>query len=43
MSKKKIKLVISDLHLGVGRTLDNGQLNDMEEFYFDEKFAEFIH
>ncbi|MGE4132514.1 MAG: metallophosphoesterase [Bdellovibrionales bacterium] len=43
MGKKRIKLVVSDLHLGVGRTLESGQLNDMEEFYFDEKFAEFLH
>jgi UDP-2,3-diacylglucosamine pyrophosphatase LpxH len=44
MSKKKqIKLVVSDLHLGVGRTLENGQLNHLEEFYFDEKFGEFLH
>lgn len=41
--KKQIKLVVSDLHLGVGRTLENGQLNSLEEFYFDEKFAEFLH
>lgn len=42
-SKKKIKLVVSDLHVGVGRILENGQLNSLEEFYFDEKFAEFLH
>jgi UDP-2,3-diacylglucosamine pyrophosphatase LpxH len=41
--KKKLKLVVSDLHLGLGRTLENGQLNQLEEFYFDEKFAEFLH
>jgi len=41
--KKQIKLVLSDLHLGVGRTLENGQLNSFEEFYFDEKFSEFLH
>lgn len=40
---KKIKLVISDLHLGVGRILEGGQLNSLEEFYFDEKFVEFLH
>ena len=40
---KKIKLVVSDLHLGVGRVLENGQLNSLEEFYFDEKFVEFLH
>lgn len=42
-AKKKIKLVVSDLHLGVGRTLENGQINSLEEFYFDEKFVEFLH
>ncbi len=41
--KKRIKIVVSDLHLGVGRTLENGQINSLEEFYFDEKFAEFLH
>lgn len=41
--KKRIKLVVSDLHLGVGTTLESGQINTLEEFYFDEKFAEFIH
>lgn len=43
MKQKQIKLVISDLHLGVGRFLENGQLNSLEEFYFDEKFSEFLH
>lgn len=43
MKKKRIKLVVSDLHLGCGLILENGQLNFLEEFYFDEKFAEFIH
>jgi UDP-2,3-diacylglucosamine pyrophosphatase LpxH len=42
-NKKKIILVVSDLHLGVGRTLENGQLNSLEEFNFDEKFSEFLH
>jgi UDP-2,3-diacylglucosamine pyrophosphatase LpxH len=41
--KKHVKLVVSDLHLGVGRTLEGGQLNYLEEFYFDEKFSEFLH
>lgn len=39
---RKIKLVISDLHLGVGRTL-NGNTNPLEEFYFGEKLVEFLH
>ncbi len=40
---RKIKLVISDLHLGLGRTLDNGASNSLEEFYYAEKFVEFLH
>lgn len=40
---QKTKLVISDLHLGVGRNLPDGTLNPLEEFYFDQKFEEFIN
>jgi UDP-2,3-diacylglucosamine pyrophosphatase LpxH len=40
---KRIKLVLSDLHLGAGRFLEDGRLNPLEEFYFDDRFAEFIH
>lgn len=40
--KKKIKLIVSDLHLGAGRVLPDGSLNLLEEFYFDEKFSEFL-
>ncbi len=43
MAVKKIKIILSDLHLGVGRILESGQLNQFEEFYFDEKFVEFLH
>ena len=39
---KKIKLVISDLHLGKGRQLESGALNSLEEFYYAEKLVEFI-
>jgi UDP-2,3-diacylglucosamine pyrophosphatase LpxH len=39
---KKIKLVLSDLHLGKGRQLENGSLNSLEEFYYAEKLVEFI-
>ncbi|MCC2679536.1 MAG: hypothetical protein K0R29_2112 [Pseudobdellovibrio sp.] len=39
---KKIKLVLSDLHLGKGRQLDDGSLNSLEEFYYAEKLVEFI-
>lgn len=34
-------LVLSDLHLGKGRYLKNGQVNLLEDFYDDEKFFEF--
>jgi len=40
---RKVKIVVSDLHLGKGRVLENGGLNSLEEFYFGEKLAEFIH
>lgn len=40
--KRKVKLVISDLHLGKGRILPTGGTNSLEEFYFDEKLVEFF-
>lgn len=40
---KKIKLVISNFHLGKGRFLENGGMNPLEEFYFNEKFVEYIN
>ena len=40
---KKVKVVVSDLHLGKGRLLEKGGLNSLEEFYFGEKLVEFIH
>lgn len=40
--KKKIKLVVSDLHLGKGRVLPGGGLNFLEEFYFGDKLVEFL-
>lgn len=40
--KKKIKVVVSDLHLGKGRLLPNGSVNFLEEFYFGDKLVEFI-
>ena len=40
---KKIKLVVSDLHLSQGRALPGGMTNPLEEFHFDEKFREFLH
>lgn len=37
-----IKLVVSDLHLGVGRFTPEGIRNPYEDFFFDESFAEFL-
>ena len=39
---KKIKLVVSDLHLGLGRFFNDGHINIFEEFYFDQKFSDFV-
>ncbi len=39
---KKIKLIISDLHLGKGRKNPLGMINPLEEFYFEDKLVEFI-
>jgi UDP-2,3-diacylglucosamine pyrophosphatase LpxH len=39
---KKIKLIISDLHLGKGRKTASGMINPLEEFYFEDKLVEFI-
>lgn len=35
-------LVVSDLHLGKGKFLKNGQLNILEDFFEDERFVEFL-
>lgn len=40
---KKIKLIVSDLHLGKGRILTSGGINSLEEFYYGDKFVEFIN
>ena len=39
---KKIKLILSDLHLGRGRLMTDGSMNTFEEFYFSDKLVEFI-
>ncbi len=38
----KIKLVVSDLHFGTGLIASDGSVNSFEEFYFDDKFIEFL-
>lgn len=40
---RRVKIVISDLHLGRGRTLEDGATNSFEEFYFGKKLVEFFH
>src|SRR3990167_9501013 len=42
LSKKKIKLVLSDFHLGKGRVLPDGTTNLLEDFYSDKTFIEFL-
>lgn len=39
---KKIKLVLSDLHLGNGRYLPDGTINPLEDFVNDTRFVEFV-
>lgn len=39
---KKIKLIVSDFHLGRGKRLPNGTINTLEDFQWDEKFKEFL-
>ena len=41
--KRKIKVVISDLHLGKGRLLPDGGTNSLEEFYYGDRLVEFFH
>ena len=40
--KKKLKLILSDLHIGSGRILESGAVNSLEEFYYSEKLVEFL-
>lgn len=39
---KKLKLIVSDFHLGRGRRMPNGAVNDLEDFNHDVKFKEFL-
>ncbi len=41
-SKKHIKLVVSDCHLGTGAKLADGGINPLEDFRKDDKFVEFL-
>ncbi|MBI2982416.1 MAG: metallophosphoesterase [Deltaproteobacteria bacterium] len=39
---RKVKLVVSDFHVGKGVFLENGTRNPLEDFFYDAKFIEFL-
>ena len=39
---KKLKLIVSDFHIGKGRMLEDGTLNTLEDFIYDDKFIDFL-
>ncbi len=39
---KKLKLIVSDFHLGRGKRLPNGAINPMEDFLYAHRFKEFL-
>ena len=41
--RPKIKLVLSDFHLGKGRYFSDGTQNILEDFIYDREFAEFLN
>src|SRR5688572_13093386 len=42
MAVPKIKLIVSDFHLGRGRYLPNGDRNPLEDFNHDNRFQEWL-
>ncbi len=42
MSRPKIKLAVSDFHLGKGAFLPDGKRNYLEDFFYDQRFIEFL-
>jgi len=42
IARKKIKLIVSDFHLGRGRRLPDGSFNFLEDFRYDDAFVEFL-
>jgi UDP-2,3-diacylglucosamine pyrophosphatase LpxH len=42
MALRKVKVIVSDFHLGRGRWLDDGSLNPLEQFIYDEKFIQLL-
>jgi UDP-2,3-diacylglucosamine pyrophosphatase LpxH len=39
---RKLKLILSDFHLGKGKRLPNGAMNPLEDFFHDDRFKEFL-
>lgn len=39
---KKIKLVLSDFHMGKGQLMEDGSINPLENFIYDQKFIDFL-
>ncbi len=42
MTRERIRLVISDFHMGAGATLPDGRPNYLEDFQHDSKLVEFL-
>ncbi len=42
MGESKVKLVVSDFHLGKGRYFADGTQNILEDFIYDREFSEFL-
>lgn len=40
---KKLKLIVSDFHIGAGRLLPDGSFNYLDDFRYDDKFIEFLN
>lgn len=40
---RRLKLIVSDFHLGKGKYLPDGTFNHLEDFYYDDKFVEFLN
>jgi UDP-2,3-diacylglucosamine pyrophosphatase LpxH len=40
---RKVKLVVSDFHIGRGRYFKDGSRNILEDFHYDDAFISFLH
>ena len=39
---KKVKLIVSDFHMGNGKYREDGTVNPLEDFQYDDEFIEFL-